>query len=236
MGKKVDPRDFLLNTDYEMDKIIYFTEFNRTISSSTTITIPHGLKTIPLVFGMWSNNADYSNSHELGAQTAFSGNITPCYVTADYNNVNVTLAPQSGNTNFYVRVFGFEPNYSNTGIEFQHKKLATTNKYARKFILNTDYNYLKLLKSGNFLEWDTSRYCHAYKHNLGYLPQVLNWASIGGDTIEDFDPFYPTASFSYSDNSSYNSKGGLFVTDIEILRYDGVVPLQHDIRLYSDEA
>lgn len=233
---KVDPRDFLLNTDYEMDKIIYFTEVKRTVSSQTTFDIDHKLNTIPLIFGMWSYHSDYSDAHEIGEQTSISGSVFNCYATADYNQIHVTLIPESSNTTFYIRIFAFEPYYSNTGVDFPHTKLPATNKYAQKFILNTDYNYLKLLKVGNFIKWDSTLQCHVYRHKLGYLPQVLDWASLGGGTIQNFRPFYPTADFAYSDSGGFNYKGGLFVTDQEIYRYDGVVPLQHIVRLYCDEA
>lgn len=228
---KVDPRDFLLNTDYEMDKIIYFTELSQTVSSETTITIPHKLETVPLVFGIWSNNANFSNSHELNAQTEFSGNVTPCYVVSDSSDIRVTLSADQSTT-FYVRIFGFEPNYktSDGSINLSGKKFSTTSKYAKNFILNTGYNYLKLLKAGNFLEWDGDQYCFSYAHNLGYLPQVLQWGS------EDLETYYSAPSFSYSDSGQYNYKDGLFVTDSEVITYSGMLSTKYDVRLYCDEA
>ena len=111
---KVDTRDFLLNTDYEMDKIIYAHDEERTVSSVTTITIPHTLPTVPLLFGIWSTSPDYTNSHELGDYDDPWNQNLRCYAKADLNNVYITLTPQSVNgsyvsTTFYVRVFGFEP-------------------------------------------------------------------------------------------------------------------------------
>ena len=69
---------------------------------------------------------------------------------------------------------GFEPSDS-------HRKLPKTSQNARQFILNTDYNYLKLFKKGveNITIHQTIPQPTAdpitITHNLGYRPQALFW-------------------------------------------------------------
>lgn len=241
---KVDPRNFLLNTDYEMDKIIYYKELTRTASSSTIISIQHDLKTIPMVFGVWSNDPNFSNTHELGETTDItiqSGTKyyhAPCGADADYTNIYIDLDPYQGETTFYIRIFGLEPHYrEGDSINFYGKKLPPTNKYAKKFILNTDYNYLKLLKAGRFLEWDSQNGCNVYTHGLGYVPQVLEWASFGGTTEQNFYPFRMTGGFARNTApSTFGVFGGIFVNKTQIMSYTGIIPKQSEVRLYCDEA
>lgn len=236
---KVDPRDFLLNTDYEMDKIIYVNTLQRTASTSTKYTIPHKLKTVPLVFGIWSNNADYSNSHELSAYVDFT-NSPPCIVSADLTNIYITLNPRQSNQTFYMRIFGFEP-YSEHEVpgwqepKITHQKLPTTSKHAKTFILNTDYNYLKLLKAGTPLKWDPNRACMAYSHNLNYVPQILLWSSFGWTDNNGNIEFRPQTTFSHV-NNSISSLSGFFVNTKEVAYYSGIVPLDSEVRIYADEA
>lgn len=241
---KVDPRDFLLNTDYEMDKIIYAHDEERTVSSVTTITIPHTLPTVPLLFGIWSTSPDYTNSHELGDYDDPWNQNLRCYAKADLNNVYITLTPQSVNgsyvsTTFYVRVFGFEP-YSDhevpgwTEPSLTYKKFPSTSKYAKEFIINTDYNYLKLLRAGDPFTWQSD---HAeYVHKLGYVPQILLWWTFGFDDDNGNIEFAPTDYFSYSDGSTSSYKDGVIVDNQNISYYAGTTPLQIETRIYADEA
>lgn len=222
MGSKIDPRDFLLNTDYEMDKIIFYKELKYTVSTHTEISVPHNLKVLPLVFGIWSYNADYTDAHEIGGPVD-STNSPPCLISSTATTLEITLNPRNSNTTFYIRVFGFESNYNGVS----HAKLATTSKYAKNFILNTDYNYLKLLKSGNFLDYSSGT--TKYTHNLGYAPYVMDWAIFENN-------YTPVSGFSYIRQPDYTYTSGLFVTDKVIEYYEGLLLMHHETRLYADET
>lgn len=237
MGKKIDPRDFLLNTDYEMDKIIYYKEFKYTVSRSSSFTTPHNLKTIPLVFGIWSYHPDYSDCHELGASIDFT-NSPPCLCGADYTNITIELNPRNSNETFYIKVFAFETTYSNPDYYIAPKlNLPTTSKYAKNFVLNTDYNYLKLLKSGDFATYDSSVGYSKYSHNLGYVPQLLEWSFAGGQGIaSEYNYHSPTAGFTRVRVPGYGYTSGIFVTDSMIECHDSLVLMRHEMRLYCDEA
>lgn len=239
---KVDPRDFLLNTDYEMDKIIYFKELDRTVSSVTTVTIAHKLPTVPLVFGLWSTNEDFSDSHELGNYANPWTQSKCCRVRADRTNIYVDFTPKKENgsyvsTHLYVKVFGFEPgsNDHSQPSQYQLSKLpiGKTYKYAEQFVINTDYNYLKLISNNPPFNWDAGRGCLVYAHNLGYTPHVMSWWSIGWDYIGNNIEFEPDSSFSYSESGS---KSGFFVTNTEALYYSGIIVSDNEVRIYADEA
>ena len=162
MVQKIDPRDFLLNTDYELDKIILFESGD----FDTEIEIPHNLPFIPLIFGVWSTDSGFAYANTLGwTDSSSDPGYTPtmsvgAYATSD----KIVLTPVSNNgARLYYRVYGFEPSNS-------MKNAPATSTYANQFVLNTNYNYCKLLKTGYFINNNEE-----YVHNLGYMPQVMAW-------------------------------------------------------------
>ena len=80
---KVDPRDFLLNTDYEMDKIVYFKEGSLN-SGQTDVSIPHKLGFAPLIFGICAFNEDFSDARGIPYQYQ---------TTSDFVDVKKILFP-----------------------------------------------------------------------------------------------------------------------------------------------
>ena len=163
MARKIDPRDFLLNTDYELDKIVFFEDGNLT----STATITHKLNFIPLVFGVWSTDSNFSSANTIGwvdssAEPGYNPVLSvEAYATS--TSIKITVAGNTNNVPVYYRIYAFEPNDSRENAPY-------TSKRADKFILNTDYNYCKLMKSGAFTQDD-----EYFNHNLGYIPQVMAW-------------------------------------------------------------
>lgn len=176
------PDDFLLNTDYEMDKIIYFKEGKYT-PQNMRVQIPHTLGIAPLITGVWSKYADFSEPHSFTtSEIDYSTNtyaIDSILCTSDESNIDLyqSSGPISSPTpfDFYVRLIGFEPSGS-------HKNLPKTSQNANKFILNTDYNYLKLYKAGveNVVLSGGIYQPITLEHNLGHHAQGLFWAESGG--------------------------------------------------------
>lgn len=167
MGRKVDPRDFLLNTDYEMDKIVYFKE-GELNAGQYDIDIPHKLGFAPLIFGVCAFNSDFSDSRSIPYQYSTQSDTIQFNASANANNVRVSYINTSGSpAKIYYRIYGFEPSDS-------HAKVNATSKYAKNFILNTDYNYCKLYKKGTIAAGST------LTHNLGYIPQTLVWRQSNG--------------------------------------------------------
>ena len=160
----INPRDFLLNTDYEMDKIIYFKDGNFTGSTE----LQHGLSFTPLVFGIWSTDSNFSSVNTLGVVDSGSeAGYTPVLgvsCSATSNKITLTSSGEnSGSTKIYYRVYAFEPSGSLATI-------PSTSDEANTFIMNTDYNYCKLKATGEFTSSGQE-----YAHNLGYIPQVMAW-------------------------------------------------------------
>ena len=158
----VDPRDFLLNTDYEMDKIIYFKEGTLN-AGQYDIDSPHGLSFTPLIFGVCAFNSDFSDARGVPYQALTASNSVQFTAAANATNVRVSYINGSGSpSKIYYRLYGFEPSGSTATV-------PATSTAANQFILNTDYNYCKLLSKG------TAGPTATVNHNLGYIPQVLVW-------------------------------------------------------------
>lgn len=206
---KVDPRDFLLNTDYELDKIVYFQEGSLNVGQYD-IDIPHSLGFAPLIFGVCAFSEDFSDSRTIPWQYQNDNGVQQFTASANASNLRVTYTSDSGSpAKIYYRIYGFEPSDS-------HARVGATSKHAKKFILNTDYNYCKLHSKGITTPNST------VEHNLGYLPQILAWRETNGwvTPIEE----------AYSDS-------GATITSSDVVfhnPYLGIDKIHY--RIYYDEA
>ena len=221
MGKKVDPREFLLNTNYEMDKIIYFKSGE--LELNTPIEFAHNLAFTPLLFGVCAFNSDFSDSRPIPYVEVFGGGVGYSCTAISYSDKihleysNLNQGPQP---KMYYRIFGFEPSDS-------HSSTPITNKYAKQFIINTDYNYCKLFKKGviDCAEGATE----TVAHNLGYIPQTIIWQESNGavvipNRISLPRPNYPA------------TLQAIDVTDTAIVFHNGPSECKYHYRIYYDEA
>lgn len=165
----VDARKFLLNTDYPMDEIVFKTSGQLPVDGGS-VNIPHTLGFVPLVILQFSYTPDFSICQESTERPSdlYPNNFP--YIgmyTATSTNINVAISDFSfsGKT-WYYRVLCFAPSDSTAKVA-----APTTNDL---FIINTDYNYSKLLSSGIANENTTVYY------NLGYEPQVMWWMEVDG--------------------------------------------------------
>lgn len=169
-------KNFLLNSDYPQDKVVLLLSGSIPIDSATH-TIPHNLPFTPLVDGCWSMTSDFSTSYEFYSGDFPSGN--PGYffaheVQLQANSTNVilpTLDIAGGSKTAYYRIFGFEPSDSTADI-------ASPITSSDNFVLNTDYNYMKLYTSGVANPGTAATY--TIVHGLGYKPQVRAWYTVAG--------------------------------------------------------
>lgn len=160
-----DPRDFLLNTDHEMDKIVYY-KSGSTLPSGTPSSvgiryIDHfNLGFVPLIFAVFSFSEDFSDTR---MDHMFSYN-DDCVIMIDsvMDGIRIQYANNDLNKRLYYRIYGFEPSNSTASV-------GKTQKDAKEFIINTDYNYCKLYKKG-IADSDIT-----ITHNFGYMPLVLAW-------------------------------------------------------------
>lgn len=179
-----DPRDFLLNTDYEMDKIILV----KTGSFVRRAEIPHDLGFAPLPFGVWSTSEDFSTVNTIGVSDyeSYPGYTPRLGVDcASYSDKIKLAASGDGKdtTTIYYRLYGFEPPESSADV-------TTNSTMANTFVLNTDYNYRKLMAQGTF----TQDY-QEYAHNLGYIPQVMAWLKASEDWGGDIEPIMGASNY-----------------------------------------
>ncbi len=205
------PTDFLLNTDYEMDKIVLYK--TGTINAGQyDVQINHNLPFVPLVFGIFSYNEDFSDSYSMPYSYVTRDNTINVNLTANNSTVFLSYINYSGSpAKIYYRVFAFEPSDSRA-------KVGATSKYAKQFILNTDYNYCKLKEKGvvDALSPVT------IKHDLGYIPQVLVWNESAGSAF----PVQTSTPYSSGAPQARVTKDALYIYNMERGHY----------RIYYDEA
>ena len=229
MGKKVDPREFLLNTDYEMDKIIYFKEGKFTASAGNlkTVQIPHNLGFAPLIFGLGSFNESFTNTRTLPLVDVNNPNGAFIFdFEATDANINIYYQDVNGRfpTTIYYRIYGFEPSDTKN-------KIGPTSSHAKEFILNTDYNYCKLFKKGTVAgDADTT-----INHNLGYIPQFLAWyeyKSLGTPTV------YPVETNVWNDPLTSLPYGIAITSSKVTFKYSatGISNSKIHYRIYYDET
>lgn len=144
-----NPNNFLVNTDYPLDMIIYYKYYVLTTTSNKrqSISFPHGLGFTPLVFGSWSSTADFEKtipfteySKLTSISFAFDDMIS---VEADDTNIYIDIyqySPQSGRKR-YLKIYGFAPT-TWTG------ECAPTAQSNSNLILDTDKKYCPLLAAG----------------------------------------------------------------------------------------
>lgn len=217
---KVDPRDFLLNTDYEMDKIVYFQQGSLNVGEYD-IDTPHNLPFTPLVFGVCAFNEDFSDARGVPYEYLTQQTSITFTASANATNVRVSYTNDAGTPDkIYYRIYGFEPSDSRA-------KVGITSKHGKEFILNTDYNYCKLYKKG-VVDGQTAT---TIEHNFGYIPQILIWAESSSGWIA------PLERSDWGDIYGDISTSGVFVTPAEV-QFDA--SLYHydklHYRIYYDEA
>lgn len=168
----VNPRKFLLNTDYEMDKIIFFTSGSIKPSDGNK-SINHTLGFAPLIFGVCSFNSNFNDPRTIPYNYSTQSNTIAFTAQATSSQIKISCTNYSNpSASMYYRIYAFEPSTSSA-------RIAPTANVANKFILNTDYNYCKLCKKGTM----SGNGQHSVSHNLGYIPQTLIWAESNGTII-----------------------------------------------------
>lgn len=162
-----DARDFLISSDSPLDKVIGMMSGSRNVPAFDSLTITnvaHPFTFTPLALTMYSFDSSFSSAKDEGlAQYADPSNMVS--VTSYTNATNLRLAwysnIQSSRT-VYWRTYFFMP--TNVDAEVNYTAIDSDD-----FVINSDYNYAKLLdagvNSGNF----------SVTHNLGYFPQVIAW-------------------------------------------------------------
>lgn len=169
-------KNFLLTTDFPLDKVIYLASgsFNMGAGSSGTTTVEHNLPFTPLAGGSWSIDPSFSVSYEYGSGTFPSESPTTSIfnqlLEVSANDTDIIIGYENNSASpitAYYRLFGLEPADS-------FAEVPPTASSGDPFVLNTDYNYTKLYIGGQ-IDPLASPSTNVIEHNLGYLPQVMAW-------------------------------------------------------------
>lgn len=225
-----NPQDFLLNTDYEIDKIILVKEGQ--MDGPGTTQVPHNMPFRPLVFGLCSFNSNYNtpNPTPYNQDPEYIGSPTPVInyrvsfdAHVEGNNIVITyINSNSSSTPIYYRLYAFEPSDLN-------EKISPTKGNTILFDMDTDNDYRKLYKKGQVEIGRTL----TLQHDFGYTPQVMIWYDLPA-----YGQGYTTNNFSVTDASA----GQLYVSDRELkIQYpaqQGAIYNNAKIyyRIYYDEA
>ena len=235
-----DARNFLLNSDYPVDKIAYLYEGSYTVTTSAgdKQTIAHGLPFTPLVHGGWSTTSNFSTTYTFGTGSIPTSDPTVAIydiivsVAADDTNIYILPFNVSGGSQLiYYRVHGFEPSDSTENVDL-------TINAEDNLQLSTDYNYTKLLENGTFATSppDTT----TVTHSLGYVPQVSTWVK---ESFYFFTPFNNIADVTHPaygvSITSGSVSGGLGVvpttTNVSFETPSGSNIENVHYRIYADE-
>lgn len=137
-------QNFIANTDYPFDMIVYFKRFEFTTTggyTTQTISFSHGLEFTPLCFGVWSDVEDFAHAWTLERQ-GYGVGQTAVWVEADGDNIYVNKNNNNeAGRKIYLKIYGFAPTTWTGDCE----PTATTSDF---LLMNTDYEYSPLLAAG----------------------------------------------------------------------------------------
>lgn len=158
-------KNFSLNTDYPIDDLVFINRGSRVIPGSTFsdfVTFEHKLPFSPLPLIVWSLTADFATTY---VNSDNSGNV---FVSVSANATNVTISSSNfnaGAVTVYYKILAFPP----SGASLDADVIATASE-GEVFTLNTDRNYMKLVKSGVLSTSD-----RIHNHDVGEIPTVFVW-------------------------------------------------------------
>lgn len=188
--------NFIINSDYPMDMVVFAAE--GTVAANSATSISHGLSFVPLCFGVWSS--DGGSTWKPITEMNITGNETLVYLSSTTREVTVTTQLASSSIQF--RVWGLQP-ADNTA------RTTPPQFQVSDFMLNSDFNYSKLVGSAVWTVTATSG-TTLITHNLGYIPEVIAWRESAGGVIRPFINSY---------GSSSAGEAALIATNTEVKAY-----------------
>lgn len=207
--------DFILNSDYPIDKIVGSVSGVFSRNTSTYLTpevIPHGLPFIPTYIMQWSTNPDFIPAYS--EQLSGDGLSPLLEAQTDPTNVILYSYVPAGTISFYYRVLFFMP----PDVDME---VGNTASLFDNFILNTDYNYPKIFQEGRLNGTTT------VAHNLGFTPLVDFWIH---RTFDNALRHFPVS------ETDAGFLGGAIVNESTVTFY---LPSGHDYlyyKIYGDDT
>lgn len=222
-----DARNFLINSDYPLDKVIFLGEATYT-NYGSFFSFNHGLPFTPLIKLTWSLDPSFNTVYGVGGGptatiplVAFDPSCGAVWATS--TQVFAQFTAYTGTAAIYIRMYAFEPyGQSNT--------LPASASGADNFTINSEYNYSKLLDFGVTNNSSTPNSVEIIPHNLGYYPQVEAWYELPGK-IQSFGFVNP------GDAAGYYSTSVEITTTSLVFRRDPYLTnnQRFHYRIYADE-
>ncbi|SIC60119.1 hypothetical protein [Mycobacteroides abscessus] len=177
---------FLFHSDFPTDKLVVLGTLDFTVTAFTngTVNVPHGFPFIPLPWGSWATDANFTtiyglNSGPISSTFLFSPFDALLRIHADATNLIFEAENYTGSTiHFYVRCFAFEPTTADADVD-------GTSPVGDGFQFNTDYNYTKLYLADYIDEAAGSGppTTRNIPHVFGRDTQLLAWKESSGVVI-----------------------------------------------------
>lgn len=161
-------KNFLVSTDYPLDKIIFKASGSVTVASGgfSDVYTNHNLPVLPLLKGVWSFTSDFAITYFMGSPLYADTDDVDVSVQSNATQYRILANNNSASSKtIYWRIYGVMDTTNTSTIDF------TANE-ADSFALNTDFNYTKLYLSGDV---NIASSTQVINHNLGYRPQVDVW-------------------------------------------------------------
>lgn len=203
-----NPSDFLFNSDYQVDQVVYLKSLHFTMgagSYGTGATVTHGLPFRPLPMGSWSTSSDFSSTvYEIGTEMRDSYGSVQVAVDVLANETSIQ-AIGTNNTDssvtVYLNIFCLAPP------DWSGGEIETTASDSNTFILSTDYNYCKLVKE-DYIDVPQNTTV-SVPHGMSTVPQALVWyVNTGGYVYQ-----IPGSSLDGSSNASGSGDSWYYVDE-----------------------
>ena len=231
-----DPRKFIFNSNYPIDKIVFLDE--RTVTPNSDgdfdVSFNHGLGAVPFIKAVASDD-DWETTYPSGIKIISGNWLTPTdvfmYFEASSNGTNVRLRGNLDDTiPVKIRTWGFFNESDTLNVDAP----ATANASSNKFILNTKYNYQSLVKEGYA---ETQNGAITVAHNLGFVPFVDVWVQDSNGRWKNLDDFSCFVSVP-SDNQSVNYTNLVKVDNFNVTFNKDQITNNHNYyyRIYAHEA
>lgn len=173
-------KDFILNSDYPPEKVVYKRSGTVSVNAHATHanaqmwTFPHGLGFAPLCRGAYKWNTSFEPlTHWVELGTTYYLSAAPMFLCAAYSddtNVYLYIWNQSGaSTTISYRIVGFTDPAISASVE-------PLPSLGGSMLFDTDKNYLKVVGSGAVdIPINSSSTIHTINHGLGYIPNCYAW-------------------------------------------------------------
>lgn len=155
-----------IDTDHPMDKVVFLKEgqVSVTTANDAVFSFNHGIGAMLFVDGIWSPD-NWSTTYQFGSSKRVGDVIAiTSSLLANDTRVEGTIRYNQNVTAKY-RIWGFIEESTTLNLSVSE----TASKSENLFVINSDYNYPRLIAEGIANKGDT------INHNAGVIPRVDIW-------------------------------------------------------------